>query len=101
MVDLTAFTAADRNKTSTSLFPQGRIVSSPRAGHSFTKISVERAILFGVVTLENRDEGVDNVFQQTCREGPLYPCKTQSRKKISPFHASQIIIKILSRSCFK
>ena len=72
VVDLTAFTAADRNKTSASLFSQGGIVPSPRAGHSFTKISVEGAILFGGVTLENRDKGVDSVFQQTCRDGRLY-----------------------------
>ena len=37
-----------------------------------TKILVERAILFGGVTLGNRDEGVDNIFQQTCRDGRLY-----------------------------
>ena len=47
VVDLTAFTAADRGKTSASLFSEGVIVPLPRTGHSFTKISVERAILFG------------------------------------------------------
>ena len=72
VADLTAFTATERNKTSASLFTQGGIVPSPRTGQSFTKIWVERAILFGGVTLENWDEGVDNVFQQTCRDGRLY-----------------------------
>lgn len=33
VVNLTAFTAADRNRISASLFSQGGIVPSPRGGH--------------------------------------------------------------------
>lgn len=58
VVDLTAFTA-DKNKPSATAFSQGGMVPSPRTGYSLTKISLERAILFGVVTLENGDEGVN------------------------------------------
>lgn len=45
-VYLTAFNA-DKNKPSATAFSQGGKVPLPRTGQSLTKISVERAILFG------------------------------------------------------
>jgi len=47
-VDLTAFTGdTTSSSSSVSSFSQSGTVPSPRTGHSFTKISSEKAILFG------------------------------------------------------
>lgn len=70
-IDLIALTGNKTPSTEGSAFQMGT-VPSPRTGHSFTKISNERAILFGGVTLENRLEGVDNTFKQSCKDGRLY-----------------------------
>lgn len=70
-IDLTALTGNKTPSTEGSAFQMGT-VPSPRTGHSFTTISSKRAILFGGVTLENRLEGVDNIFRQSCKNGRLY-----------------------------
>ena len=69
-IDLTALTGNKTPSTEGSAFQMGT-VPSPRTGHSFTTISSKRAILFGGVTLENRLEGVDNIFRQSCKDGRL------------------------------
>lgn len=61
--------AATQQESCSSKFYQSGTIPSPRTGHSLTMISNELAVLFGGITLDKREHGVEHVFQQTCRDG--------------------------------
>lgn len=72
VVDITAYMAVSQQESSSSKFYQSGTILSPRTGHSLAMITNELAVLFGGITLDNREHGVEHVFQQTCRDGSFY-----------------------------
>lgn len=61
VVDITAYMAVSQQESSSSKLYQSGTIPSPRTGHSLTMITNELAVLFGGITLDNREHGVEHV----------------------------------------